>query len=97
MAPKRARKPTAKASSQADHPTITLGTEQEPNPLIIYPSIEALDNTSFPPTSLPIESSYPLEPLLQPTDTQDANTTRSAIQNLSRESSAEDEDDNRLT
>jgi hypothetical protein len=94
MAPKKARKSASNASIQTPPATIILGEELQPESLTpITPLIESPD----PSTSLPAESSYPLEPLLPSIDTQDTNYTESAAQQASRESSVEDEDDNRLT
>ena len=94
MASKKARKSASNVSIQTPPATIILGEELEPDPLtLITPLIESPDLTS----SLPSESSYPLKPLLPSINTQDTNYTASAMQRASRESSVEDEDDNRLT
>jgi hypothetical protein len=95
MASKKARKSASNVSIQTSPATIILGEELEPDPLTLITLL--IESPDLITTSLPSESSYPLEPLLPSIDIQETNYTESAIQRASRESSVEDEDDNRLT
>ena len=97
MLPKRMRKPTLKAL-QSLPDTLLLDDDQQLDPLPntsrnTSPNESLSDEPALPFT----ETLYPLEPLLSTNDTQDAIYVESAIQKASRESTAEDKDDNRLT